>query len=113
MPPAWAIWHRSPKSVSPPDWPDPLDDGETKAIQLARELSADLLLMEEAAGRAVARRLDLTVTGVVGLLLEAKRRGHLPRLKPALDQLREGGFWLSEPIYREVLRIAEVSPVDS
>ncbi|MFZ5497088.1 MAG: DUF3368 domain-containing protein [Verrucomicrobiota bacterium] len=69
--------------------------------------------MDEAAGRAVARRLGLTVTGIVGLLLEAKRRGHLARLKPTLDRLRQGGFWLSDQIYREVLRSAGETPLDS
>ena len=42
---------------------DDLDLGERSAIALATTLGADLLLIDEAAGRAEARRRNLRVTG--------------------------------------------------
>lgn len=52
-----------------------LDGGEMAALLLARDMKADLLLMDERKGRAVAGRLGLAVTGTIGLLVEASRRG--------------------------------------
>ena len=44
---------------------DELDSGEQNAIQLAIDEDADLLLMDERAGVAVARRRGLLVTGTL------------------------------------------------
>jgi predicted nucleic acid-binding protein len=52
-----------------------LDEGETAAIALAISLDADLLLMDERKGVAVARGKGLRVTGTLGVLdLAAERR---------------------------------------
>src|SRR6202040_875920 len=45
---------------------DDLDLGERAAIALAATMHADLLLIDEAAGRAEARRRNLRVTGTLG-----------------------------------------------
>ena len=50
-----------------------LDPGEAEAIALVLELSADLILLDERDGRSVAERAGLRVTGVIGVLLRAKR----------------------------------------
>ena len=52
---------------------DELDPGERNAIQLAIDEDADLLLMDERAGVAVARQRGLIVTGTLGVLLQASR----------------------------------------
>lgn len=59
--------------------PDPglvkLDPGERQAIQLAKQEHADLLLMDEKLGVRIAREQGLAVTGTLGVLLQAARRG--------------------------------------
>ena len=40
-----------------------LDPGEAAAIALARRLNSNLLIVDDMAGRRLARRLGLTITG--------------------------------------------------
>ena len=54
---------------------DDLDLGERAAIALAGALHADLLLIDEAAGRAEAKRRKLRVTGTLGVLRAAAELG--------------------------------------
>jgi len=78
-----------------------LGAGESEAIVLAREVGADLLLMDERRGRSAARRLNLKVTGLVGLLIEARERGLLTDTQTLADELADqAGFWLSDELRR-------------
>jgi len=52
-----------------------LDLGERAAIALAGTIHADLLLIDEAAGRAEAKRRKLRVTGTLGVLRAAAELG--------------------------------------
>jgi predicted nucleic acid-binding protein len=73
-----------------------LGAGEAEAIVLARETSADFLLMDERLGRSAAQRLGLKAVGLVGVLVEARERGLLLDPENLVDQLHlEAGFWIS------------------
>jgi predicted nucleic acid-binding protein len=89
-----------------PDWveirPDPdyksndpeemaLDEGERAAIALALAINADLILMDDRAGAAVAHRRGFTVTGTLGVLDLAARRGIID-LARAFETLRTTNF---------------------
>ena len=82
-----------------------LDAGEAEAIALAQEIGAGLLLMDEHLGRQTARHLGLRYIGLIGVLIEAKRKGLLSSIKPQLDKLREvAGFRINEELYLRVLQ---------
>lgn len=85
-----------------------LDRGEAEAIVLAIELNANRLLMDERLGRLVAIKLGLQVTGVLGVLIAAKRQNLIQNVKPLLDGLIEqAGFWIDEQLYAEVLQTVD------
>lgn len=103
---AW-IEVRYPRGEPPPDLPDALDAGERDAIRLALELSADLLLMDEEAGRTAARTLGLDVMGLLGVLLASKRAGHLASVKTCIEELRSNtSFWIAESLIQQILAAA-------
>lgn len=80
-----------------------LHAGEVAALSLALELGAELVLMDEAEGRAAAALLNLKTMGLLGILLQAKRQGLITAVAPLLDRLQnEARFWIA-PSLREAL----------
>jgi len=82
-----------------------LDPGEAEAIILALENKADLLLLDELAGRTIAEAYQLPYTGSIGCLIEAKRKGIIPDIKTLLDAMRlEARFWVNSHLYARILK---------
>ena len=89
-----------------PQPPDPnlarrLDRGEAQAIQLAIDLRADFLLMDERRGRQIAAALGVTVIGVLGILLDSYRRALIQNPFEIVAELRSTGFRVSLRLLRE------------
>ena len=82
---------------------DELDAGESEAIVLARELDADLFLVDDRAARHKANTIELSAIGTLGVLLLTKTEGLVPVLEPLLDDLRHAGFHMSDQLYDQVL----------
>jgi predicted nucleic acid-binding protein len=70
---------------------DRLDEGERAAIQLAVRIGAELVLIDEREGAAMARSIGLAVTGTLGILDLAASRG-LIRLQNAVERLKTTSF---------------------
>lgn len=84
-----------------------LDPGEAEAIALARQTRADILVMDETAGRAMARKLGINVTGTLGLLLREVRAGRIASIGAEMDRLeKDAGFYISSKVKRSFLEAA-------
>lgn len=82
-----------------------LEEGERQAIALAHAQTA-ILIIDERLGRQAARQLGLTVTGSAGILIEAKKRGHIAAVRPLLQRARQHGYWLSDALLGSATRMA-------
>lgn len=87
--PSWLAVSAAPNAGR--DLPSQLDDGERAAIVLALSLKADLVLMDDRAGVAVASALGLSVTGTIGILDRAASRG-LVEIGPVVARLQATNF---------------------
>jgi predicted nucleic acid-binding protein len=54
----------------------------------------------------LAEAAGLNVIGTLGLLLEAKRAGHMRTIRAELDKLLETSFFLSQQPYDQLLSMA-------
>jgi predicted nucleic acid-binding protein len=78
-----------------------LDLGEAEAIALATEVSADVVLIDEHAGRQEALRRGLKVAGTLSLLDEADQAG-LVIFDDAVAELRKTSFRVSQAVLSEI-----------
>jgi predicted nucleic acid-binding protein len=75
-----------------------------RAISLALEVRADLLLLDDLAGRHEAKARNIAVAGTLAVLLEADLRGYID-FPAAMKQLRQFGFRTSESIEASVMAL--------
>ena len=97
---------RSPSSAPALPLVTDLGAGETEALALALEQPGTPVLLDDGLARRTARRLGVPLTGTLGLLLDAKKAGHVPAVAPLLDQLQALGFRLDTNTRRFVLDLA-------
>lgn len=99
-PPSW-LSVRMPARMLTAPLPNGL--GEREAISLAVELHADLLLADDKQARKTARALGIMVTGTLGILDIAARRG-LVDIADAIARLKRTNFHVSDELLEAVLK---------
>lgn len=83
-----------------------LDRGEAEVIVLAGEISADHAILDEKLGRYYAQRHQLKVTGTLGILLNAKKKGYISSINEKINLLKQKNRWFSDNLVQTVLKIA-------
>lgn len=82
-----------------------IDAGEAEAIALASELYAELIVIDEAVGRRVAKERGLSIVGVLGLLIKAKQQGLIKAVRPLAYQLKnEAQMYLDTKFIENTLK---------
>jgi predicted nucleic acid-binding protein len=84
-----------------------LGPGETAAIALYWEKSADFLLIDERKGRRIAAQNGIKIIGIAGILLAAKNKGLIDQVKPFLDLLLNSSYYISNTLYQIALKSAK------
>ncbi len=91
----------------PPYLANSLDAGEAAVIHCALTKGIETVCIDEPVGRRVARLHGLRLTGSLGVLLRAKREGHLPAVRPALMQMAMQGIHLHPHLIDSTLKLAD------
>ena len=81
-----------------------LEKGEAEVLALAKELNADLLLLDEEKARKAAQLAGFEVMGIVGLLILAKDMGLIDAISPYIHDLERKNFRISQKIINEALK---------
>lgn len=84
-----------------------IDPGEGYAIALAVELNADWLVLDDLNARKAALDLGLNITGLGGILLQAKSMRLIISVKEVLDLcISKANFRLSPNVYNKLIDLA-------
>lgn len=82
-----------------------VDAGEASALTLATEYNDALLLMDDLKARKLAFKLNLKITGTLGVIHKAKQLSIIPHVKPILDKLLGTNFRVADQIIEEFLKL--------
>lgn len=82
-----------------------MDAGEASSIALGLEIPGSLIILDDKKARKMALKLNIPHTGIIGILVQAKKIGKIEKVKPYLELLKKSGMWVSSELYFEILNI--------
>jgi predicted nucleic acid-binding protein len=83
-----------------------VDLGEASAIAMAAENQPSLLIIDDLKGRKLAKKLSISITGTLGLILNAKRQGVIPLIRPVFEKIQLTNFRISPILMENILKEA-------
>jgi len=82
-----------------------IDPGEAEAIALGSVMKAGWIILDDMKGRQYAKSIGLPVTGTLGILTAAKKKGMIPALKPVLEMLKTHRFYVADDVLAAALAL--------
>jgi hypothetical protein len=80
--------------------------GEVEAIALAKEVRADLIILDDRKARKFAEKEGLKVSGLLALIIMGKEKGIIRKVKPIVDDLKNHNFFVGKDLYDEILKVS-------
>lgn len=81
-----------------------LHDGEVEVMILAKEKNADIVIIDDANAKKHAKYLKLSVTGTLGVLIKAKKKGYIRELKPIIQEMIDKNIYISPKLMEYCLK---------
>lgn len=82
-----------------------LGPGESSVLAYAYATPEAVAILDDLAGRRCAEALNIPISGTLGLVLIAKRRGVIHASRPVLEKLRQSGMYLSDQTMNHALAL--------
>lgn len=100
-------WIKIVKSTNPDLYSNfsKLDKGELEVFQLYNELNSDLVVIDEKIARGFAKENGIKHTGLLGILLKAKKLKLIENVSDILIELKDKNTYISDRIISQVLEI--------
>jgi len=83
-----------------------LGPGESAVLALALATPNAVAVIDDLLGRKCAGAHGVPLRGTIGIVLAAKEKGHIPAVRPVIEDLLGSGLYLSRNIVDYVLRLA-------
>jgi uncharacterized protein len=83
--------------------------GELSTLILAKEVRADLVILDDLRARKLAQRERFRVQGTIAVLETCFRKGQLPDLRGAYKQLLKCGVFLNRDLLNRSLESSEIA----
>jgi len=80
-----------------------VDRGEAEAMVLALERNSKLMI-DDLKGRKTAKRIGISILGVLGVLKLAKKHKVVKNVKPLVKKMISKGYYISRELVEEFLR---------
>lgn len=80
-----------------------IDKGEAETIALARQMNADVVIIDENVGYQIARHFGLSVVRTLSILEVAKNKRIISRIRPIVEQMVQRGRWYSKSVIEKFL----------
>jgi len=82
-----------------------LHRGESEVIVGSVELGVPDVILDDGYARSKAKQMGLNVTGTIGVLLAAYKKGFIADIKSEIEKLRKIGFRISDSIIEQIMKI--------
>jgi predicted nucleic acid-binding protein len=80
-----------------------LHAGESAVLAVALEEHDSMVILDDLQARRCAQALNIQTQGTLGLVLVAKQLGLVSAVRPVLEQLKQAGMYMSDPLAARVL----------